>query len=126
VRPEGLPRCARRWPTTSGLRELVNEWVELAIELEKAERAAAKQGHEIDRNKLPEDPAALRQMVAGLLGGAGHQGAPLHSCSTWWQQLLRWAVTGEAPERVNENHAVPVCRGDHRPTGQESSSSRGE
>jgi hypothetical protein len=27
------------------LRELVNEWVELAIELEKAERAAAKQGH---------------------------------------------------------------------------------
>jgi len=25
--------------------ELVNEWVELAIELEKAERAAAKQGH---------------------------------------------------------------------------------
>ena len=27
------------------LRELVNQWVELAIELEKAERTAAKQGH---------------------------------------------------------------------------------
>jgi len=39
------PRCARRWPTTSGCGKLVNEWVELAIELEKAERAAAKQGH---------------------------------------------------------------------------------
>jgi len=45
VRPEGLPEMRQKVANYKRLRELVNEWVELAIELEKAERAAAKQGH---------------------------------------------------------------------------------
>ena len=45
VRPEGLAEMRQKVANYKRLRELVNEWVELAIELEKAERAAAKQGH---------------------------------------------------------------------------------
>jgi hypothetical protein len=45
VRPEGLTEMRQKVANYKRLRELVNEWVELAIELEKAERAAAKQGH---------------------------------------------------------------------------------
>jgi hypothetical protein len=45
VRPEGLGEMRQKVANYKRLRELVNEWVELAIELEKAERAVAKQGN---------------------------------------------------------------------------------
>ena len=45
VRPEGLAEMRQKVANYKRLRELVNQWVELAIELEKAERTAAKQGH---------------------------------------------------------------------------------
>jgi hypothetical protein len=44
VRPEGLAEMRQKVANYKRLRELVNEWVEQAIELEKAERAEAKQG----------------------------------------------------------------------------------
>jgi len=45
VRPEGLPEMRQKVANYKRLRELVNEWVELAIELEKAERRRRSQGH---------------------------------------------------------------------------------
>jgi len=75
--------------------------VELAIELEKAERARRSRAMEIDRNKLPEDPAALRQMVAGLLEELDTKGAGCNSCSTWWSSCC--LALRPKRERVNEN-----------------------
>ena len=43
VRPERLAEMRRKVENYKRFRELVNEWVDLAVELEKAERAAAKQ-----------------------------------------------------------------------------------
>lgn len=47
VRPEGLAEMRRKVENYKRFRELVNQWVDLAVEGEKAERAAAKQsdGH---------------------------------------------------------------------------------
>lgn len=45
VRPERLDEMRRKVENYKRFRELVNEWVDLAMELERAERAAAKQGH---------------------------------------------------------------------------------
>ena len=45
VRPEGLAEMRQKVANYKRLRELVNQWVGLAIELEKAERAAAKQSN---------------------------------------------------------------------------------
>src|SRR5712691_5429214 len=45
VRDEGLSEMRQKVANYKRLRELVNEWVELAVELERAERAAAKQSN---------------------------------------------------------------------------------
>ena len=45
VRPEGLAEMRQKVANYKRLRKLVNQWVGLAIELEKAERAAAKQSN---------------------------------------------------------------------------------
>jgi len=57
---------------------------------------------EIDRNKLPEDPAALRQMVAGLLEELDTKERRLQQLQHMVEQLLRWRY-GPKRERVNEN-----------------------
>ena len=44
VRPERLAEMRRKVENYKRFRELVNEWVDLAVELEKAERAQAKKG----------------------------------------------------------------------------------
>jgi len=80
---------------------------------------------EIDRNKLPEDPAALRQMVAGLLEELDTKERRLQQLQHMVEQLLRWRY-GPKRERVNEKSAVPVCRGDHRHGAGNPPSSRGE
>jgi transposase len=73
---------------------------------------------EIDRNKLPEDPAALRQMVAGLLEELHSKERRLQQLQHLVEQLLR-ARYGPKRERVNENqlflYAVGIIG-----TGQES------
>ncbi len=45
LRPEQVEEMRQKVANYKRLRELVNEWVELAVELERAERAAAKQSH---------------------------------------------------------------------------------
>ena len=45
VRPEQLAATRRKVRNYKRFRKLVNEWVGLAVELERAERAAAKQSH---------------------------------------------------------------------------------
>jgi len=45
VRPERIAATRRKVRNYKRFRELVNEWVGLAVELERAERAAAKQSH---------------------------------------------------------------------------------
>ena len=57
---------------------------------------------EIDRNKLPGDPAALRQMVAGLLEELDSKERRLQQLQHMVEQLLRWRY-GPKRERVNEN-----------------------
>ena len=57
---------------------------------------------EIDRNKLPEDVAALRQMVAALLQEVDSKERRLQQLQHWVEQLLRWRY-GPRRERVNEN-----------------------
>ena len=57
---------------------------------------------EIDRHKLPEDVAALRQMVVGLLEEVGSRERRLQQLQHLLEQLLRWRY-GPKRERVNEN-----------------------
>jgi len=57
---------------------------------------------EIDRNKLPEDVAALRQMVAALLEEVDSKERRLQQRQHLLEQLLRWRY-GPKRERVNEN-----------------------
>jgi transposase len=57
---------------------------------------------EIDRNKLPEDVAALRQMVAALLEEVDTKKRRLQQLQHLLEQLLRWRY-GPKRERVNEN-----------------------
>ena len=57
---------------------------------------------DIDPNQLPNDPAALRQMVVGLLEEAAEQERRLQQLQHWLEQLLR-ARYGPRRERVNEN-----------------------
>jgi hypothetical protein len=44
---------------------------------------------EINPNQLPRDPAALRQMVVGLLGEAVERERKLRQLQHWVEQLLR-------------------------------------
>ena len=44
VRPESVAEMRQKVANYKRLRELVNQWVELAVELERAKRAEAKQG----------------------------------------------------------------------------------
>ena len=57
---------------------------------------------EINANQLPSDPAALRQMVVGLLGEAAERERKLRQLQHWVEQLLR-ARYGPSRERVDEN-----------------------
>ena len=57
---------------------------------------------EIDPNRLPKDPAALRQVVVGLLEEAELRERRLRQLQHWVEQLLRWRY-GPRRERVNEN-----------------------
>lgn len=57
---------------------------------------------EIDSNQLPNDPAALQQIVVGLLEEAGERERRLRQLEHWLEQLLR-ARYGPRRERVNEN-----------------------
>ena len=57
---------------------------------------------EINPNQLPSDPAALRQMVMGLLGEAMERERKLRQLQHWVEQLLR-ARYGPRRERVDEN-----------------------
>ena len=45
VRPEQVTEIRHKVETYKRFRELVNEWVDLAVELERAERATSKQHH---------------------------------------------------------------------------------
>jgi len=57
---------------------------------------------EIDPQQLPNDPAALRQMVMGLLEEAEQKERKLRQLQHWLEQLLR-ARYGPRRERVSEN-----------------------
>src|ERR1019366_4202230 len=57
---------------------------------------------EINPNQLPSDPAALRQMVVGLLGEAVERERKLRQLQDWGEQLLR-ARYGPRRGRVDEN-----------------------
>jgi len=57
---------------------------------------------EINPHQLPNDPAALRQMVVGLLGEAAERERKLRQLQHWVEQLLR-ARYGPRRERVEEN-----------------------
>ena len=57
---------------------------------------------EINPNQLPNDPAALRHMVVGLLGEAVERERKLRQLQHWVEQLLR-ARYGPRRERVDEN-----------------------
>jgi hypothetical protein len=45
VRPERVAEMRHKVDNYKQFRELVNEWVDLAVELERAERATSKQRH---------------------------------------------------------------------------------
>ena len=45
MRPEQVTEIRHKVETYKRFRELVNEWVDLAVELERAERATSKQHH---------------------------------------------------------------------------------
>jgi transposase len=57
---------------------------------------------EIDPKQLPSDPAALRQMVVGLLEAAEQRERKLRQLQHWVEQLLR-ARYGPRRERVDEH-----------------------
>lgn len=57
---------------------------------------------EIDPNQLPSDPAALQQIVVGLLEEAAERERRLQRLEHWLEQLLRERY-GPRRERVNEN-----------------------
>src|ERR1700693_651944 len=57
---------------------------------------------EIDRNKLSEDPDALRQMVTGLLQELDSKERRLQQLQHMVEPLLRWRY-GPKRERVDEN-----------------------
>jgi len=74
---------------------------------------------EINPNQLPSDPAALRQMVMGLLGEAAERERKLRQLQHWVEQLLR-ARYGPSRERVDENQlflfaAEIMARGEKTP-----------
>jgi transposase len=57
---------------------------------------------EIDRHNLPNDPAALQRMVAGLLEKLETQEQRLRQMQHWLEQLLRQRY-GQKSERLDEN-----------------------
>ena len=86
---------------------------------------------EINPNQLPNDPAALRQMVVGLLGEAAERERKLRQLQHWVEQLLR-ARYGPRRERVDENQlflfaAEIMARAGKTPpaSGEGGSASRG-
>ncbi len=75
---------------------------------------------DIDRNQLPKDPAALRQMVMGLLEEAAERERKLRQLQHWVEQLLR-ARYGPRRERVDENQLFLFAVRDHGPSREGSS-----
>lgn len=76
---------------------------------------------EIDPNQLPTDPAALRQMVVGLLEERDRQEQRLRQLQHWLEQLLR-ARYGPRREQVDENQlflfaAEIMAKGGKSPAG---------
>jgi transposase len=65
---------------------------------------------EINPNQLPSDPAALRQIVVGLLGEAMERERKLRQLQHWVEQLLR-ARYGPRRERVDENQLFLFAAG---------------
>lgn len=57
---------------------------------------------DIDPQRLPEDPALLRQMVTSLVQEAEARERRLRQLQHWVEQLLRWRY-GPRRERVNGN-----------------------
>ena len=72
---------------------------------------------EINPNQLPSDPAALRQMVVGLLGEAMERERKLRQLQHWVEQLLR-ARYGPRRERVDENQLFLFAAGILAPSGK--------
>ena len=79
----------------------------------------------IDPNELPSDPAALRQMVVGLMEIAVERERKLRQLQHWVEQLLR-ARYGPRRERVDEDQlflfaaAILAQRGKTPPASDES------
>jgi transposase len=65
---------------------------------------------DIDPNQLPNDSAALRQIVVGLLGEAAERERKLRQLQHWVEQLLR-AQYGPRRERVDENQLFLFAAG---------------
>jgi hypothetical protein len=57
---------------------------------------------ELDRHNLPNDPAALQRMVAGLLEELDTKERRLRQVQHWLEQLLRHRY-GHKSERLDEN-----------------------
>jgi len=84
---------------------------------------------EINRNNLPEDPAALQQMVTSLLEELETKERRLRQLQHWVEQLLRWRY-GPRRERVNENQlflfAVALVSAAQQTPAEPDSSARSE
>ena len=77
---------------------------------------------ETDPHNLPNDVAALRQMVIGLLSELDAKDRRLQQVQHWLEQLLRWRY-GQKRERVDENQlflfaAELVQAGQPAPSGE--------
>jgi hypothetical protein len=83
VRPESVAEMRQKVANYKRLRELVNQWVELAVELERAARAEAKQGR-------------LAADGGGSARGAGHQGAPAPTVAAHGGAVAALALRAEA------------------------------
>ena len=93
---------------------------------------------DIDRNQLPSDVEALRQMVIGLLAELDAKDRRLQQVQHWLEQLLRYRY-GQKRERVDENQlflfaaelvhagkeAPPAPRTEEIPAKSEAPSSKG-
>ena len=84
---------------------------------------------EIDPNQLPNDPAALRQMVLALLEQTAEQQRRLKQLQHWLEQLLR-ARYGPRRERINEDQlflfAVALVSAGREPPAESESTTAGQ
>jgi len=85
-------------------RELVNEWVDLEVEREKAERRRRNMPLEINPSQLRNDQRPCGRWSWGCLGSGG-AGAEVAAIAALGEQLLR-ARYGPRRERVDENQLL--------------------